>query len=91
MGLRRAIGATGSSVSFQLVSESLLLATLSIILGSFFALQFPLLNVFNVAASVYIIALLLSIAFIYLLVIFCSLYPGKQAAAIHPAVALHEE
>ena len=91
IGLRRAIGATGSSVSFQLVSESLMLATLSIIVGSFFALQFPLLNVFNVAASVYIIALLLSVVFIYLLVIFCSLYPGKQAAAIHPAIALHEE
>nr|WP_068891443.1 FtsX-like permease family protein [Pedobacter panaciterrae] len=91
IGLRRAIGATGSSVSFQLVSESLMLATLSIIVGSFFALQFPLLNVFNVAASVYIIALLLSIAFIYLLVILCSLYPGKQAAAIRPAIALHEE
>ncbi|NRF37087.1 ABC transporter permease [Pedobacter foliorum] len=91
IGLRRALGATGSSVSFQLVSESLMLATLSIIVGSFFALQFPLLNVFNVPTAVYIIALLLSIAFIYLLVIFCSLYPGKQAAAIHPAIALHEE
>ena len=91
IGLRRAIGATGSSVSFQLVSESLMLASLSIIVGSFFALQFPLLNVFNVPTAVYIIALLLSIAFIYLLVIFCSLYPGKQAAAIHPAIALHEE
>lgn len=91
IGLRRAIGATGSSVSSQLVFESLMLASLSIIVGSFFALQFPLLNVFNVPTAVYIIALLLSIAFIYLLVIFCSLYPGKQAAAIHPAIALHEE
>lgn len=91
IGLRRAIGATGYSVSFQLVAESLILATLSIVVGSFFALQFPLLNVFNVATSVYLIALLLSIIFIYLLVIFCSLYPGKQAAAIHPAIALHEE
>lgn len=91
IGLRRAIGATGSAVSFQLVSESLMLATLSIIAGSFFALQFPLLNVFNIAASVYLIALLLSVIFIYLLVILCSLYPGKQAAAIRPAIALHEE
>lgn len=91
IGLRRAIGATGSAVSFQLVSESLMLATLSIIAGSFFALQFPLLNVFNIAASVYLIALLLSVIFIYLLVILCALYPGKQAAAIRPAIALHEE
>lgn len=91
IGLRRAVGATGASVSFQLVTESLMLATLSIITGSFFAIQFPLLNVFNIAASVYLIALLLSVIFIYLLVILCSLYPGKQAAAIRPAIALHEE
>lgn len=91
IGLRRAIGASGSSVSGQLVSESLILATLSIIVGAFFALQFPLLNVFDVPASVYVYAILLSMTFIYLLVIACSLYPGRQAAAIHPATALHEE
>lgn len=91
IGLRRAIGASGSSVSGQLVSESLILATLSIIVGAFFAIQFPLLNVFDVPASVYIYAILLSITFIYLLVIACSLYPGRQAAAIDPATALHEE
>ena len=91
IGLRRAIGASGSSVAWQLVTESLLLATLSIVVGVFFAIQFPLLNVFNVPSAVYLIALLLSILFIYLLVILCSLYPGRQAAAIHPAIALHEE
>jgi putative ABC transport system permease protein len=91
IGLRRALGATGNSVSAQLVNESMILATLSLILGSFFAIQFPLLNVFNLPASIYIIALFLSIIFIYLLVLVCSLYPGKQAAAIYPAVALHEE
>jgi putative ABC transport system permease protein len=91
IGLRRAIGASGSSVASQLVIESLLLATLSVIVGTFFAIQFPLLNVFDVPAAVYLLALLLSIIFIYLLVILCSLYPGRQAAAIHPAIALHEE
>jgi putative ABC transport system permease protein len=91
IGLRRAVGATGNTVSLQLISESMILATLSLIIGSFFAIQFPLLNVFNLPASVYIIALFLSVVFIYLLVLVCSLYPGKQAAAIYPAVALHEE
>jgi putative ABC transport system permease protein len=91
IGLRRAIGASGSSVSLQLVTESLILATLSIIAGSFFALQFPLLNVFDIPASVYLFAILFTILFIYVLVISCSLYPGKQAAAIQPATALHEE
>jgi putative ABC transport system permease protein len=91
IGLRRAIGASGQSVSSQLVYESLILATLSLIIGTFFAVQFPLLNVFNLQAGIYIIAMVLSIIFIYLLVFVCSLYPGKQAAAIYPAVALHEE
>jgi putative ABC transport system permease protein len=91
IGLRRAIGASGNSVSYQLVTEALILATLSLIVGCFFAVQFPLLNVFNVPASVYLIAMLLSVLFIYLLVFACALYPGKQAAAIHPAIALHEE
>ncbi|HZY39881.1 MAG TPA: ABC transporter permease [Mucilaginibacter sp.] len=91
IGLRRAVGATGNSVSGQLVNEAMILATLSLIIGAFFAVQFPLLNLFDLPASVYIIALFLSIIFIYLLVLVCSLYPGKQAAAIYPAVALHEE
>ena len=91
IGLRRAVGAPGSSVSAQLISEAMILATLSLIIGCFFAIQFPLLNVFDLAASVYIIAMLFSVVFIYLLVLVCSLYPGRQAAAIYPAVALHEE
>jgi len=91
IGLRRAIGASGKSVSTQLVSESMILATLSLIIGTFFAIQFPLLNVFDLPAEVYLTAIGLSILFIYFLVFICSLYPGKQAAAIYPAVALHEE
>jgi putative ABC transport system permease protein len=44
IGLRRAIGATGNSISRQLIGESLLLSTLAILLGCFFAVQFPLLD-----------------------------------------------
>ncbi|SEP33595.1 ABC transporter permease [Mucilaginibacter sp. AW1-7] len=91
IGLRRAVGATGSSVSNQLIMESMILATFSLIIGSFFAVQFPLLNVFDLSAGIYLVAILFSIIFIYLLVFLCSLYPGRQAAAIYPAVALHEE
>ncbi|RZL44716.1 MAG: FtsX-like permease family protein, partial [Pedobacter sp.] len=91
IGLRRAIGASGASVSTQMVSESLILATISLIIGCFFSVQFPLLNVFNIPASVYFVSILISILFIYVLVVACSLYPGKQAAAIHPAIALHED
>lgn len=91
IGLRRAVGATGNAVSGQIVAESMVLATLSLIIGAFFAVQFPLLNLFDLSANVYIVAIVLSAIFIYLLVLLCSLYPGKQAAAVYPAVALHEE
>lgn len=91
IGLRRAVGASGNSISKQLVGEALVLATISLILGLFFAVQFPLLNVFDLPSNIYIVAMAFSILFIYVLVIFCALYPGKQAAAIYPAVALHEE
>lgn len=91
IGLRRAVGASGAAVSKQLVGEALVLSTISLIVGTFFAVQFPLMNVFDLSANTYLVALLLSILFIYVLVIICALYPGKQAAAIYPAVALHEE
>lgn len=91
IGLRRAIGATEGSVSRQLIGEAMVLATIALLVGSFFAVQFPLLNVFDLPSAVYIIALLLSVTFIYLLVVICAVYPGRQASAIYPAVALHEE
>jgi putative ABC transport system permease protein len=91
IGLRRAVGAPGKSISSQLVGEALVLSTISLLLGCFFAVQFPLLNVFDLAAGTYITAIILSILFIYVLVMVCAFYPGKQAAAIYPAVALHEE
>ena len=54
IGLRRAVGATGNSISKQLVGEAMVLSTISLIIGSFFAVQFPLLNVFDLPASAYI-------------------------------------
>ena len=91
IGLRRAIGASGQDVSSQFVSEGLVLATFSLIIGVFFGIQFPLLNVFNIPTGVYLMALALSVIFIYVLVLVCSLYPARQASAIYPAVALHED
>ncbi|MEP6750825.1 MAG: ABC transporter permease [Bacteroidota bacterium] len=91
IGLRRAVGASGNSVTWQLVGEAMVVATLSLVIGTFFAVQFPLLNVFDLSSNTYLIALGLSIVFIYLLVLICALYPGRQAAAIYPAIALHED
>ena len=91
IGLRRAVGASGFSISKQLVWESLVLATFALIVGSFFAVQFPLLNVFDLPAGTYLLAIVFAILSIYLLVIICAVYPGKQAASIYPAIALHED
>lgn len=91
IGLRRAVGATAPNISKQFIAEAMVLTTLALLLGCFFAVQFPILNVFDVASGVYLIAILLTILFIYALVLFCAYYPGKQAAKIYPAVALHED
>lgn len=90
IGLRRVIGASAADISKQMVGETLVLATLSMLIGFFFALQFPLMNVFDIAASTYFIALALAAIFIYIFVFICALYPARQAAAIYPAIALHE-
>ena len=91
IGLRRAIGATMQGVSWQFIGEIWVLATFGLLIGLIFAVQFPLLNVFDLEAGVYITAILLAMAVIYGIVTLCALFPSRQAAAIHPAIALHEE
>ncbi|GAB3957471.1 FtsX-like permease family protein [Spirosoma harenae] len=91
IGLRRAIGATGSGISTQFISEIWVLATFAMLIGLLFASQFPLLNVFDVQAGVYVTAIIIAIAVIYGIVTICALFPSRQAAMIQPATALHEE
>lgn len=91
IGIRRAMGATGRDIQGQFVGEMVVLATFSIALGLFFAVQFPLLNVFDVATSIYMWGMLLAVAAVYAIVVLCAWFPSRQAAAIHPAMALHDE
>ncbi|NID11480.1 ABC transporter permease [Fibrivirga algicola] len=91
IGLRRALGATEGSISWQFVGEMWVLATFALVLGLILACQFPLLNVFDLASSVYVIAIIIAALIVYLLVTLCALFPSRQAATIQPAVALHEE
>lgn len=91
IGLRRALGATEGSISRQFVGEMWVLSTFALVLGLLFAGQFPLLNVFDLDAGVYLTAMAVSVVVIYLLVTLCALFPSRQASTVQPAVALHEE
>ncbi len=91
IGLRRALGASSNQIYRQFIGEVLVLATFGLLLGAFFAIQFPLLQVFQVEDEVYFTALAGAVVLIYLLTAFCALYPSRQAAGIHPAIALHED
>ncbi|MCK8492030.1 MULTISPECIES: ABC transporter permease [Spirosoma] len=91
IGLRRAIGATGSGISTQFIGEIWVLATFAMLIGLLFAVQFPLLNVFDLASGTYMTAIGIAVLIIYGIVTLCALFPSRQAALIQPATALHEE
>ncbi|MEM1124026.1 MAG: FtsX-like permease family protein, partial [Bacteroidota bacterium] len=94
IGLRRAMGATQEKIAWQFIGEVIVIATFALIIGVFFAVQFPLLGVFSffgVSSMTYILAIVLAILLIYGIIIFCAFYPSHQAAKIHPAVALHAD
>jgi len=91
IGVRRAMGSSKSEITTQFILEIMVLASISLILGIFFASQFPLLDVFGVNAGIYIVAIVFAAICIYLLVFVCALIPSSQAAELHPAIALREE
>lgn len=91
IGLRRALGATRNSVMGQFVSEALIMAGFGTVVGLFFALQFPLFNVFGLDAGIYFRATGASLLILFLLVAICSLYPSREATHVQPAMVLHEE
>ena len=91
IGLRRAIGATGSNVSTQFVGEVIMVTLIGILFGVFFAAQFPLMKLFDTENINYYYGMLFSAGIILLLVFICSLYPSMQAAKVSPAAVLHED
>lgn len=91
IGLRRAMGATEGKVTIQFLGEIWVIATFSLIIGLLFAIQFPLMHVFDLDAEIYITAIFASIVVIYIIVTLCAWFPSHQASRIHPALALHEE
>ena len=91
IGLRRAIGATAATISWQIVGEIVVLTTFGLGLGLLVAVQLPLLSAFDVKPGVYFTAMAGAAGALYLLAVGCALYPSRLAAGIRPAVALREE
>ncbi|MEL6865307.1 MAG: FtsX-like permease family protein [Bacteroidota bacterium] len=91
IGVRRAMGSTQSNVISQLIGEMLVLATFSLAIGLFFAVQFPIMRVFGMGAEVYVPAMLLATLIIYLVVVICAFFPSNQASRIPVVEALRHE
>ena len=91
IGLRRAVGANRPKIQKQFIGEMAMAASFALILGCLFAIQFPLLEVFDVPLIAYGLGSLGAVVLIYLLIVLCSFYPSKIASEIQPATALHEE
>ena len=90
IGVRRAMGATQGNILSHFIGETMVLATFAILLGVFFAIQFPILNIFDVETNIYLVGIVIAILAIYGLVLLCAYFPSRQASQIFPATALHE-
>jgi putative ABC transport system permease protein len=92
IGLRRALGAAASSIYHQILGELLIISSVGLLLGILVVLQIPLLDLFGfLRASVYIYALVISLAVIYGVTLFCGLYPSRMATRVQPVEALRWE
>lgn len=90
IGLRKAMGATPTEVTWQFVLEVLLVTGGALLLGSFFAVQVPLLELLPIPGKFFYFSIVASILTIVLIVTLCALIPSRQAARLQPANVLHE-
>ena len=92
IGLRRAMGASGTRVHRQILAEVALLATVALLIGSIIVWQLPVLGAFSVVSpSAFTAGFLGALATIYALTLLCGLYPSWLASRLQPADALRYE
>jgi len=92
MGLRRALGATGDSVRWQVLGELWALTAMAMAVGTAIFLQLPLFGGnFGVGWSVFLTGLTCAILITFGFVTVCGLYPTWLVTRIHPASALQCE
>ncbi len=92
IGVRRAVGATGSGIRRQILGEVALLSTLSVIAGAIIIVQLPVLGAFRVVTpGEFSAGFVAALAVIYGITMLCGAYPGWLASTIEPAEALRYE
>jgi putative ABC transport system permease protein len=92
IGLRRAKGATAGKIYAQILGELLVITSFGLLAGVAVIVQFPLLELIDfVSGKIFLYSLAISILMIYVLTLFCGLYPSRLATKVHPAQALHYE
>ena len=82
---------TQVAITRQFTAEVMVVAAAGMLLAILIAVQFPLLAVFDVPAENFYLSILATTILILLVVLICAFSPSRQAAAVQPAVALHEE
>lgn len=91
IGLRMAVGSSSAKVLWQLLGETYGLALVAITIGLVFTSQMFIFNIYNVPVVTLVEA---NLAAMFLILLFCTISaytPGKLAARLQPAEALHEE
>jgi putative ABC transport system permease protein len=92
LGVRRALGASGAAVRWQLLAETGLLATMSVIAGTIVILQLPVLGAMRVfTAGEFTAGFFAALIAIYGITLLCGTYPSWLASTIEPAEALRYE
>lgn len=90
IGLRKAMGATGGEVTRQFVLETLIVTLGGLLIGTFFAIQVPLLDLLPIDDKFFYWGILGAIGIILTIVMICALVPSRLASRLHPADVLHE-
>lgn len=91
IGLRQAMGASGFDITKQFIIEMLILSGFALIVGIFFVIQIPILDVTEYDDSLFYRAITYASLIMLALVTLCALFPAIQAARITPANSLHED
>jgi len=92
IGLRRALGASESSVKGQIIGELVVLALFGILIATIFIVQIPLLQLIDsVSWPNFAMSMSLAVLVMLLIVVLCALYPSRAAIKLPPSVALHYE